>query len=165
MANTQGKKYIFGSPATITLYDAAGNAIVSGYVSPDIESYDITHDCDTEEVRNSSGEVVGHIAYNNRITLTVNFVPADSTSTANALLSAALADGNGTATLTGAPVIEVGGFTDALNAPGAGSPSPGGRWIYAGGGSVKTTNTGKATGTITLKRYAGITATGAATNL
>jgi hypothetical protein len=159
MANTQGKKYIFGSPATLVLYDAAGNQVVTSYVSPDIESYDITHDCDTEEVRNSSGEVVGHITYNNRITLTVNFVPADSTSTANALLSAALADGNGTATITGAPVIEVGGYADAINA------ATGNRWIYAGGGSVKTTNTGKATGTITLKRYAGITATGAATNL
>jgi hypothetical protein len=159
MANTQGKKYIFGSPATLALYDAAGALVVSGYVSPDMESYDITHDCDTEEVRNSSGEVVGHITYNNRLTLTVNFVPADSTSTANALLSAALAEGNGTATITGAPVIEVGGYVDAINA------ATGNRWIYAGGGSVKTTNTGKATGTITLKRYAGITATGAATNL
>lgn len=159
MANTQGKKYIFGSPATLVLYDAAGNTVVTSYVSPDIESYDITHDCDTEEIRNSTGEVVGHIAYNNRITLTVNFVPADSTSTANALLSAALADGNGTATISGAPVIEVGGYADAINA------LTGNRWIYAGGGSVKTTNTGKATGTITLKRYAGITASGAATNL
>lgn len=160
MANTQGSKYIFGSPATITLYGADGNAIVVGYVSPDIESYDITHDCDTEEVRNSSGEVVGHIAYNNRLSLTVNFVPA-GTSVANALLAASLPDGNGTATISGAPNIKVGGIVNAINTTEVGAS----RWIYAGGGSVKTTNTGKATATITLKKYVGITATGAATNL
>ena len=158
MANTQGTKYVFGSPATLALYDAAGALVVTGYVSPDIESYDITHEADTEEVRNSAGEVVGHIGYNNRLTLTVNFIPSGA-STANALLAASLPDVNGTCVITGAPVIEIGGYTDAINA------ATGNRWIYAGGGSIKTTQTGKATGTITLKRYANLTASGAATNL
>lgn len=158
MANTQGNKYVFGSPASLALYDAAGALIVTGYVSPDIESYDITHEADTEEVRNSAGEVVGHIGYNNRLTLTVNFIPSGA-STANALLAASLPDVNGTCVITGAPVIEIGGYTDAINA------ATGNRWIYAGGGSIKTTQTGKATGTITLKRYANLTASGAATNL
>lgn len=158
MANTQGSKYVFGSPATLALYDAAGALVVTGYVSPDIESYDITHEADTEEVRNSAGEVVGHIGYNNRLTLTVNFIPSGA-STANALLSASLPDVNGTCVITGAPVIEIGGYTDAINA------ATGNRWIYAGGGSIKTTQTGKATATITLKRYTNLTASGAATNL
>jgi hypothetical protein len=165
MANSQGSKYIFGSPATLALYDAAGALVVTGYVSPDMESYDITHEADTEEVRNSSGEVVGHIGYNNRLTLTVNFIPANTTSVANALLSAALPDVNGTCVISGAPVIEMGSYLDALNAPGTPGAGPGGRWIYAGGGSIKTTATGKATGTITLKRYTNITVTGAATAL
>jgi hypothetical protein len=158
MANTQGSKYVFGSPATLALYDAAGALVVTGYVSPDIESYDITHEADTEEVRNSAGEVVGHIGYNNRLTLTVNFIPS-GTSTANALLSASLPDVNGTCVITGAPVIKIGGYADAINA------ATGNRWIYAGGGSIKTTQTGKATATITLKRYTNLTASGAATNL
>jgi hypothetical protein len=158
MANTQGSKYVFGSPATLALYDAAGALVVTGYVSPDIESYDITHEADTEEVRNSAGEVVGHIGYNNRLTLTVNFIPS-GTSTANALLSASLPDVNGTCVITGAPVIKIGGYADAINA------ATGNRWIYAGGGSIKTTQTGKATATITLKRYTNITVSGAATNL
>ena len=147
------------------LYDAANNLVVTGYVSPDMESYDITHEADTEEVRNSNGEVVGHIGYNNRLTLTINFIPANATSVANARLSAALPDVNGTCIITGAPVIEVGSYLDALNAPGTPGAGPGGRWIYAGGGSIKTTATGKATGTITLKRYTNITVTGAATAL
>jgi hypothetical protein len=158
MANTQGSKYVFGSPASMALYDAAGNLVVTGYVAPDVESYDITHEADTEEVRNSSGEVVGHIGYNNRLTLTLNFIPS-GTSAANALLAASLPDVNGTCVITGAPVIEIGGYADAINA------ATGNRWIYAGGGSIKTTQTGKATGTITLKRYTNLTASGAATNL
>jgi hypothetical protein len=158
MANTQGSKYVFGSPASLALYDAAGALVVTGYVSPDIESYDITHEADTEEVRNSAGEVVGHIGYNNRLTLTVNFIPSGA-STANALLAASLPDVNGTCVITGAPIIEIGGYVDAINA------ATGNRWIYAGGGSIKTTQTGKATGTITLKRYTNLTASGAATNL
>lgn len=159
MATSQGSKYIFGSPATLALYDAAGALVVTGYVSPDMESYDITHEADTEEVRNSSGEVVGHIGYNDRLTLTVNFVPANTTSVANAKLSAALPEVNGTCVITGAPVIKIGGYVDAINA------ATGNRWIYAGGGSIKTTATGKATGTITLKRYTNITVTGTATSL
>ena len=158
MANTQGIKYIFGSPASLALYDAAGGLVVTGYVAPDVESYDITHEADTEEVRNSSGEVVGHIGYNNRVTLTVNFIPSGA-STANAALAASLPDVNGTCVITGAPQVEIGGFVNAINAP------DGNRWIYAGGGSIKTTQTGKATGTITLKRYTNVTASGAATNL
>ena len=158
MANTQGNKYLFGSPAVLDLYDAAGALVISGYVSPDMESYDISHEADTDEVRNSSGEVVGHIGYNNRLTLTVNFIPAGAT-VAIAKLTAALPDVNGTCIISGAPVIEVGGYADAINA------LTGNRWIYAGGGSIKTTQTGKATGTITLKRYTNITVTGAATAL
>lgn len=159
MANSQGSKYIFGSPATLALYDAANALVVTGYVSPDIESYDITHDADTEEVRNSAGEVVGHIAYNNRLTLTVNFIPANTSSVANALLAASLPNANGTCIISGAPVIYIGGFADAINA------ATGNRWIYGGGGSLKTTQTGKVTGTITLKRYTNLSASGAATNV
>jgi hypothetical protein len=132
-----------------------------------MESYDISHEADTEEVRNSSGEVVGHIGYNDRLTLTVNFIPANATSVANAKLAAALPEVNGTCVITGAPVIDIGGYADAINAPGTPGTGPGGRWIYAGGGSIKTTATGKATGTITLKRYSGmgVSVTGAATTL
>jgi hypothetical protein len=145
------------------MYDATGALIVTGYISPEVESYDITHECDTEEVRNNNGEVVGHITYNNRLTLTVNFIPVGTNATpatalAERLRGASLPLGNGTVEITGAPVINVGGNSDAINT------ASGGRWIYAGGGSIKTTQTGKATGTITLKRFPAISA-GAATTL
>jgi hypothetical protein len=164
MANTQGNKYLFGSPATLAMYDAGNAIIVTGYLSPDIENYDITHECDTEEVRNSIGEVVGHIAYNNRLTLTVNFIPVGTNATEVTALNqrlwgCSLPTGNGTVIISGAPIINVGGYADAINAP------TGNRWIYGGGGSIKTTATGKATGTITLKRFTNLNAAGAATNL
>jgi len=163
MANTQGNKYLFGSPATIAVYDASGAVIVSGYVSPDLENYDITHECDTDEVRNSNGETVGHITYNNRLTLTVNFIPkgtnaVEATALLERLYGCSIPEGNGTVAITGAPVINFGGYADAINT------GSGGRWIYAGGGSIKTTQTGKTTGTMTLKRFINLTA-GAATNL
>ena len=164
MANTQGTKYVFGSPATLALYDAAGNLVVTGYVSPDIESYDITHEADTEEVRNSSGEVVGHITYNNRLTLTVNFIPAGANA-ADALKAMASPDANGTCVITGAPAVQCGPYEDAINAPGTPGTGPGGRWIYAGGASLKFTQSGKVTGTITLKRFTNLSASGAATSL
>jgi hypothetical protein len=145
------------------MYDASGSLIVSGYISPEIESYDITGECDTEEVRNNNGEVVGHIAYNNRLTLTINFIPVGTNATAATALNerlygCSLPQGNGTVAITNAPVINFGGYADAINT------GSGGRWIYAGGGSIKTTQTGKATGTITLKRFPAISAA-AATNL
>lgn len=166
MANSQGRVYRFGSPATLALYNSAGNLVVTLYTSPDMESYDLTHEADTEEVRNSSGEVVGHITYNNRLTLTVNFIPAGANA-ADALKAMASPDANGTCVITGAPAVQCGPYEDAINAPGTPGTGPGGRWIYAGGASLKFTQTGKVTGTITLKRYAGMgtTVTGAAIGL
>jgi hypothetical protein len=63
-----------------------------------------------------------------------------------------LAPVNGTVSITGAPVIKMMGVADVLNT---------GRFIYAGGGSVKMTQTGKAMVSITVKKYKNLT-TGAA---
>jgi hypothetical protein len=156
MANTQGVAYVFGSPATITLFTAADSSttIFTGTSSTANEGFDISHECDTEEVKNTSGEVVGHVVSNNRLSLTVNCIPSGST-VADALLTSFLADGNGTAVITGAKVVTCGGVANAINT--GGSPASG-RWIYAGGGSVKFTNSGKAMVTLPLKKYPSITA-------
>ena len=158
MANTLGRVYRFGSPATLELYNSAGTLVITAYTSPDMEGYDLQHEADTDEVRNSAGEVVGHISYNNRITLTVNFIPA-GVNASDALKALSAPDANGTCIITGAPAVQFGGYADAINA------ATGNRWIYAGGASVKFTQSGKATGTITLKRYSGLIVTGAAVSL
>jgi len=157
--NSQASKFIGGAPATLTVYDAAGSAVVSGYVSPLMEGQDLTHNADSELIRNSLGEVVGVVTYNNNLELTISFIPAATDSVANAKLSASLPDAGGTVIIADAPVVEIGGYTDALNA------ATGNRWIYKGGGSIKTTATGVARMTLPLVRYAGISASGAATTL
>jgi hypothetical protein len=153
MANTQGVAYVFGSPATITLFNAAdsANTIFTGVTSTANEGFDLSHECDTEEVKNTSGEVVGHIVSNNRLSLNVNCIPSGA-SAANALITSFLADGNGTAIIAGAKEVTCGGVPNAINTAASG------KWIYAGGGSVKFTNAGKAMVTLPLKKYPSITA-------
>ena len=153
MANSQGVAYVFGSPAIITLYTAADSTttIFAGTTSTANEGFDLSHECDTEEVKNTSGEVVGHIVSNNRLTLNVNCIPSSSTA-ALALITSSLADGNGTAVISGAKEVTCGGVANAINT------SASGRWIYAGGGSVKFTNSGKAMVNLPLKKYPSITA-------
>jgi hypothetical protein len=112
-----------------------------------IESYDITHESDTEEVRNSGGEVVGHIGYNERVTLNLNLIPSGANAAA-ALAFCSLAPVNGTVQISGAPAIKMMGTLDILNT---------GRFIYAGGGSVKMTQSGKAMVSITVKKYKNLT--------
>ena len=150
MANSQGLAYQFGSPATVTMYGIDNStAVFTGLAS--IESYDVTHEADTEEVRNSAGEVVGHIGYNERVTLNLNLIPSGANAAA-ALAFCSLAPVNGTVEITGAPNITLMGTANVLNT---------GRFIYAGGGSVKMTQSGKATVSITVKKFKNLT-TGAA---
>ncbi len=150
MANSQGLAYQFGSPATVTMYGIDNTtAVFTGLAS--IENYDVTHEADTEEVRNSAGEVVGHIGYNERVTLNLNLIPSGANAAA-ALAFCSLAPVNGTVEITGAPNITLMGSSNVLNT---------GRFIYAGGGSVKMTQTGKAMVSITVKKYKNLT-TGAA---
>ncbi len=154
MANSQGVAYVFGSPADITLYPSTSTtvSIFTGIISSTAnEGFDISHECDTEDVKNTNGEVVGSVVSNNRLSLTVNCIPSGSTA-ANALLTAFLSDGNGTAVIAGAKEVTCGGVPNAINTAASG------KWIYAGGGSVKFTNAGKAMVTLPLKKYPSITA-------
>jgi len=146
MANSQGLAYQFGSPASVTMFDT-DNATAVFTALASIESYDLTHEADTEEIRNSAGETVGHIGYNERVTLNLNLIPSGANAAA-ALAFCSLAPVNGTVSITGAPVIKMMGVADVLNS---------GRFIYAGGGSVKMTQSGKAMVSITVKKFKNLT--------
>jgi hypothetical protein len=146
MANSQGLAYQFGSPASVTMFDTDNSTSIFTALAS-IESYDLTHEADTEEVRNSAGETVGHIGYNERVTLNLNLIPSGANAAA-ALAFCSLAPVNGTVGITGAPVIKMMGTADILNT---------GRFIYAGGGSVKMTQSGKAMVSITVKKFKNLT--------
>lgn len=153
MANSQGLAYQFGSPATVTMYSSDNTTAIFSSLAQ-IESYDLTHDADTEEVRNSAGEVVGHIGYNERVTLNLNLIPAGANAAA-ALAFCSLGPVNATVKISGAPAINMMGKTDILNTDDVAS---GGRFIYGGGGSVKMTQSGKAMVSITVKKFKNLTA-------
>jgi hypothetical protein len=139
MANSKGLALVYGSKGTITLKTPAGTALTTGAITT-IESYDVTHEADVEQIKNSAGEVVAQVSANERITLSVTFIPSAS-DFAQAKLAAGLPAVNGSATIASTDGMTVGGVS--LN----------GDYVYSGGGSVKFTSSGKAMVTVTLTKY------------
>lgn len=151
MATSKGLALVYGAKGTITLYTPAGVALTSGAITT-IESYDATHEADVEQIKNGSGEVVAQVAANERISLSVTFIPSASTF-AQAKLAAGLPAVNGYATIASSDDIDVGVVTagQAIN-------SIDGNYVYSGGGSVKFTSSGKVMVTVTLTKYLDATA-------
>ena len=149
MATSKGLALVYGSKGTIQLFNQTGvspGTALSGAISS-IESYDVTHEADVEQIKNSSGEVVAQVAANERISLSVTFIPSSSTSAAVALTCASLPNVNGYATIAGADATTYGGVS--IN----------GNYVYSGGGSVKFTSSGKAMVTVTVTKYPSLAGT------
>lgn len=144
MAVSKGLALVYGAKGTITLYTPAGVALTTGAIST-IESYDATHEADVEQIKNSSGEVVAQVSANERISLNVTFIPS-AASFAQAKLAAGLPAVNGYATIASSDGVTVGGV------------SIDGNYVYAGGGSVKFTSSGKVMVTVTVTKYLDATA-------
>jgi hypothetical protein len=145
MANSKGLALVYGSKGTITLKTPAGSALTTGAITT-IESYDVTHEADVEQIKNSAGEVVAQVSANERITLSVTFIPS-AASFAQAKLAAGLPAVNGSATIAASDGVTVGGV------------SLDGDYVYSGGGSVKFTSSGKVMVTVTLTKYPSLSGT------
>ena len=145
MANSKGLALVYGSKGTITLKTPAGTALTTGAITT-IESYDVTHEADVEQIKNSAGEVVAQVSANERITLSVTFIPS-AASFAQAKLAAGLPAVNGSATIASTDGMTVGGV------------SIDGDYVYSGGGSVKFTSSGKVMVTVTLTKYPSLSGT------
>ena len=145
MANSKGLALVYGSKGTSTLKTPAGTALTTGAITT-IESYDVTHEADVEQIKNSAGEVVAQVSANERITLSVTFIPSAS-SFAQAKLAAGLPAVNGSATIASTDGMTVGGV------------SIDGDYVYSGGGSVKFTSSGKVMVTVTLTKYPSLSGT------
>lgn len=139
MAVSKGLALVYGAKGTITLYTPAGVALTTGAIST-VESYDVTHEADVEQIKNSSGEVVAQVSANERISLNVTFIPSAATF-AQAKLAAGLPAVNGYATIAASDGVTIGGV------------SIDGDYVYSGGGSVKFTSSGKAMVTVTVTKY------------
>lgn len=145
---------IFGvGPMTFSLRQPGSAATpISGYVMPTINNYSLKHGFDMVEARNSAGDVDAVAVYNEHLIATFELMPVGTTR-ANGLASCQLIQPGGTLVISGAEVVIVGNFTDALNT-GAGT-----RWIYVEGGEISRTNDGFATIPVTFKRYLTLDAT------
>ena len=139
MANSKGLALVYGAKGTITLFTPSGTALTTGAITT-IESYDVTHEADVEQIKNSAGEVVAQVSANERISLNVTFIPS-AASFAQAKLAAGLPAVNGYATIAASDGVTVGGV------------SIDGDYVYSGGGSVKFTSSGKAMVSVTVTKY------------
>lgn len=155
-ASSQGKAPIFGVGAiTFTLYPPDSGTAVSGYVMPTVNSANITHNGQTNETKNTSGDVDAVTVSGEYIECAFTLIPT-GTSNANALLAATVPEANSTVTISGARQIAVGPFADALNVASSGSLPDTARWIYTTGGSLAISSEGHAALNLTMRRYPAI---------
>lgn len=150
MATQVGTAHIFGTPATV------GIASLTGYITPNVQTLDLSHNSDIDKIKSQTGEVSGIISSGDSIECEFNFIP-EGTTTLNAKLSAGIPASLSGITITGLPIIAFGPFTDAFNT-NSGNTQP---WIYEGGGKIKGASDGKWTAIFTLHRYIGITSASA----
>ena len=136
-----------------TLSGSAVSCSLSGYVSPNLQSLRTAHSADEDLIKSQAGRVTGAIYENDAIECTFNFI-AEGTTVANAKLSAGIPVAGTGFTLSGLPVVTMGGIADVFNSDD---------WIYPGGGNWDLPADGKLTGTFTLRRFPLITSTTAIT--
>lgn len=150
---TQGAAPLFGAGAPLFVLKTPGNGNtdVTGYVMPTVTGYNITHNVGATETKDESGDIDAVTFHGEYIECAFTLLPTAGTS-ANALLSARIPAPGTTMTVSGAPVMPVGSFEDALNT-GTGSLPATARWIYAGGGSIQRSSDGHATLNLTFRRY------------
>lgn len=167
MAATQqyvgGKAVIFGTSATsgtpisFTIKTpGSGSTSLTGYVYPIITGVNVSHQAETDMIKNESGDVVAVITHGEYLEATFECVPSGGT-LADARTSATLPALGSTVIITGADVIPIGSFADGINVTDGDSTTIGKRWIYLGGGTVRTSSDGHATMSLPLKRFPGVT--------
>lgn len=146
----QGKGYVYGNPGAFVLYPNDSGTAISGYISPAIESCNLTYNAEIEEIKSEGGDIVATIHSGGHLEATFELRP-EGDSVAEAKASARIPDMGATMQLTGMPVIAAGPFSDAFNTDGSGILAN--RWLATGQGSIRTTQSGKAMVTATFRRY------------
>lgn len=165
MATQTGLTHLFGfQMGTMTFLVKNGDASTTrtNYVQPNIQSLGFTHSLESTKIKGTSGEYVGIILHGEMIECTFDFIPEgtsisiDPTVAGSPSKSAIFPVVGGSVSITGLPVVAAGSYSDALNTGTTLSPGTN-LWIYEGGGTIKGSSDSHWTGSITLKRYPGIT--------
>jgi len=160
MATQTGLTHLFGfQMGTMTFIAKNGDASTpaTNYVKPNIQSLGFTHSLESTKIKGTSGEYVGIILHGEMIECTFDFIPEgtsisiDPTVAGSPSKSAIFPVLGGSVSITGLPVVAAGSYSDALNTTAFN------HWIYEGGGTIKGSSDSNWTGSITLKRYPGIT--------
>jgi hypothetical protein len=147
-----GARNLQGLTGGTIVIKGTDGAPIAGYVSPNLQGFDLTHKATVDRVANQSGNTASLIITDEFIQITFDFIP-QGTSLANALKSATIPPPGATAAITGLPIIPIGSFADGLNTDGT-STQP---WIYETDAGVNGKAKEKWEGKITLTRYVGIT--------
>lgn len=161
MATSKGLALVYGTKATVKVYDSANGILLAAGIAT-LESMDISHEADVEQVKNSSGEIVANVSSGDRLSATFNIIPSGTTP-ADALLAAAIPNGNGRVNVTLADSVSIGGLLSG--GAGTGANAINGDWIYNGGGSLKFTQSGKAMLTLPCMKFSLISGSTAAQTL
>jgi hypothetical protein len=158
MPTQQGLAHLSGTPlSTAKCYSAASytTELFSGYVFPNVQAADISHEAESDRVKSSSGEYTGIILSGEKLSCSFDLIPEGDT-LAHAAVAGSLPPIGSTFDLRGLPVVAAGSWSDAFNVSASGSYLQN-RWIYEGGGTVSGKNTGNFTMRVTLHRYPSIT--------
>lgn len=119
---------------------------VTGYVSPNLQSLRLTHSADKKTTKSQSGITTAAYYSDEMLELEIDFIP-EGTTIVNAVKSAYEPAPGDAVTMSGLPVVNIGGFSDALNSA---------LWIYEGS-NLTGPNDANWTGGIKLVRHIGIT--------
>ncbi len=147
-----GAGHIYALATILVAISSTQFAGVIAYLSPNLKTLRATHSGTIDRIKNQAGVTSSIIGNDDMLECAFDFIPEGATR-ALARSSAALPKIPSAVTISGAPVIPMGPFADALNTAGL---QP---WIYEGNGTINGTDDLHWTGTFTLHRYQGITST------
>lgn len=119
---------------------------VTGYVSPNMQSLRLTHGADKKTTKSQSGITTAAYYADESLELEIDFIPEADT-IANAKKAAYTPAPGDAVTMSGLPIINIGGFADALNSA---------LWIYEGSNLTGPADANW-TGGMKLVRHIGIT--------
>jgi hypothetical protein len=149
-----GTGHVFGlATFALAVKQADGSTTISGYISPNLQSLKLRHMGTVDRIKGQTGHITGIITSGEYVECDFDFIPEGS-SVANSIASARIPPGGSAATISGLQVIPVGSFDDVFNT---------GVWFYEFEGTYNGVNDGKATTTLTLRRYPNITSGAAVT--